>query len=265
MARRNPIEALEPAENLFEQLNKVGGRLFTLEEIRNFVDYCMRALQSCPESAREWISAGWSKDRHMANDTLYVQSVLLSEGAVNVEVKTRDFIPNRVLEANVDLESMHATEFSQQFPPIPLKDEYVGSQPAQIDQREKMVGFVMAIYDDLFAKKYGPSAPRTDPDIENEVHSTIISFLKPKNIFDWCHEQDPRKFEWKPSAIVYHTGARWVTVHFPMIVRYARLIERLRTIADELEEAGWQPEPDSYQERGKLCRWDFVNAEHPGG
>lgn len=267
--KKNPLPAFDAAEDLYEQLNKVGGRLFTLEEIRNFVDYCMLALQSCPEAARRWVDSSWSKSRIVADERVYTQRIELSDGKVNALIETHhDFFPSNQ-RAQVDLESLWGNEFTGVYP--------------RAEERQLLVEFAMALHDDWFDKHYGTGATRnTGPEQENEHYALWVNhFSSPEAIEKWCAEHKPARARMsitfyyhrahsKSSAAPFDVvvfggrgGASKPAIRVDLLVSYSHLIEKLCTLADELEEAGWQPEALSYDARGKLCTWLFMDAVHP--
>jgi hypothetical protein len=282
--RRNPIEALDAAEDLLAQLsrNAANHSLFKLEEVRNFVDYCMAALQACPEASRVYVLAHWALFAERPAGPRYnSQLIELEEGKIFPSTRTSEGVYDAVGFARVELDTLHGEWFSNQFSDSLAK--------------EALLTFVQGLHDNYFAAHFGAGSTRNMGAAVEDAHlNQLVSFVSPDAVKAFCDKETydfvrfaPRRvlFRWHdkptyatewgisqgdlPTGVVTvqanFLGASITAISINLITRYAKLVEKLCTMADDLESAGWVPEPESHASRGKLCEWLYGSPEdHPG-
>ncbi len=249
--RRNPQapDPFEAASDLYEQLRSVGGVFFTLDEVTAFADYCMRALQSCPESARFRVTAEWSRKRTLANNRLYEQKLFLVRGALNASKEMLDSPGyNTYDRARIAL----GKDLQER---LPDDDNVLAAFMGNVAEvlvtpfwsNKNYSAFAdMTTYDDLMA--WLRAHQRSD--------HFPFGTLRSNRYHTFTTETTSGKY-----TEIYLDDGR--TVDAGQVMQLANKITDEMALADELQSTGaWEPDPTSYELFENMCGWVYVRDRH---
>lgn len=245
-----PLAAQPAAEELLAQLGPPRQRLFNEHEVRAFVDYCVAALQSCPEEARDLVTASWLRYRHVRGDgynSIWApQSLDLDFG--------KQVSATRGREAQVPV--MREPEDSRPAH-VDLANEREVEEQHVVDMWGPGVSdFYMLAYDIVQARDF-KSASHTKPIYgrsNEKVRATLDRQLRGlttgDDVIAWVNankkfvkSQAVRVREFPDGSVISwsdgHGRRRWDTSGEGVAAMNIAM-NRLTDIADELESAGWK-------------------------